>query len=57
MMILCYSRSFSISLITRAGTPTARELSGISLFTTAPAPITTLFPMVTPGRTVTLAPN
>lgn len=33
--------------MTFAGTPTARELSGMSFVTTAPAPMTTLFPIET----------
>ena len=48
--------TFSISFITLAGTPTAIELSGISRLTTAPAPIITLIPIVTPGSMQTLAP-
>ena len=36
--------------ITLHGFPTATVLDGISLFTTLPAPITTLFPIVTPGK-------
>ena len=39
--------SFSSSFITLAGTPTANESSGMSLVTTAPSPITTLFPILT----------
>lgn len=48
--------------MTLAGTPTAIALSGISQTTTAPAPIMTLFPMVTfpiiiaPGLITTLLP-
>ena len=38
----------------RAGTPTARELAGMLFVTTEPAPMTTLSPMVTPGRIVRL---
>ena len=50
--------SFSvISRITLQGTPAAKELAGISLVTTLPAPITHPSPMVTPGQTVTDAPN
>ena len=37
--------------------PTATTPSGISRLTTLPAPITVLLPMVTPGNTVTEAPN
>ena len=48
---------FLIVLITLHGLPTARELSGISFTTTLPAPMTQLSPIVTPGTTVTLAPN
>ena len=40
----------------RAGTPAARELSGISFVTTDPAATTTLLPMLTPGRIVTFPP-
>ena len=40
-----------IARITRHGLPTATELSGISLTTTLPPPITTLLPIVTPGMT------
>ena len=42
----------SIFLTTRAGTPNASALSGMSCVTTAPAPMTTLLPMVTPGHKV-----
>lgn len=41
---------------TRAGFPYAVELSGTSLVTTDPAPITAFFPIRTPHRTVTLVP-
>ena len=37
--------------------PTAIEFEGISLVTTEFAPITAPSPIVTPGNTVTLAPN
>ena len=47
----------SIVLMTFAGTPAIRLLSGIFLVTTAPAAITHPAPMVTPGITETLAPN
>lgn len=43
-------------LIILAGTPPANELLGISLVTTAPAAMTTLLPIVTPGVIVTLPP-
>lgn len=43
-------------LIILAGTPAMTQLSGISLVTTAPAATTTLLPIVTPGRIVTLPP-
>ena len=46
-----------IFLTTRPGTPKTKELSGISFVTTLPAPITQLFPIVTPGQTVTLLAN
>jgi hypothetical protein len=42
--------------MTLQGLPTATLLSGMSLTTTLPAPMTTLLPMVTPGRTWTAAP-
>ena len=41
---------------TFAGTPATTTSSGTSLFTTAPAAITTLEPTVTPGSTKALAP-
>lgn len=47
-----FSRSFSSSLMSRAGTPPTRLLSGTSFVTTAPAAMTTLLPMLTPGRMV-----
>ena len=40
-----------ISLTILQGFPTAITLSGRSFVTTLPAPITTLFPIVTPGMT------
>lgn len=46
-----------ISLITLHGTPAAKLSGGMFLVTTLPAPITQLSPMVTPGQTVTEAPN
>ncbi len=49
-------RAGSKSLIFFAGTPPTSVLSGMSLVTTAPAATTTLLPMVTPGRMVTLPP-
>ena len=49
-------RADSKSLIFFAGTPPTSVLSGMSLVTTAPAATTTLLPMVTPGRMVTLPP-
>lgn len=42
--------------MTLTGLPTATALSGMSWVTTAPAPITTLLPMVTPISTVALPP-
>ena len=45
-----------ISLITRAGLPARTTLSPKDLVITAPAPATTLFPSVTPGRTMTPPP-
>lgn len=45
-----------ISLTTCAGEPTATHRAGMSVVTTAPAPITAPSPMVTPGRMVTLPP-
>ena len=46
-----------ISRITCAGLPTAIELAGMSRVTTEPAPIMEFEPIVTPGVTVTFAPN
>jgi hypothetical protein len=43
-------------LITFAGFPTAKELSGISFVTTDPAPITHPFPIVIPGQITELPP-
>ena len=51
-----FSTSLSISRMSFAGTPPTRLLSGTSFVTTAPAAMTTLFPMVTPGKIVTLPP-
>ena len=45
-----------IFFITLHGIPTAILLDGISLFTTLPAPITTLSPIFTPGSTITFPP-
>lgn len=45
-----------IVFITLQGFPTAIELAGILLFTTLPAPIVTLSPIVTPGRILAPAP-
>ena len=58
LYIISYTnyRSYFISFITLHGFPTATLFDGISLFTTLPAPITTLSPMVTPGRTTTFPP-
>ena len=42
--------------ITLQGFPTAKTLDGIFLVTTLPAPITVLFPILTPGRIVVLPP-
>ncbi len=39
------------------GTPTTSLLSGISLVTTVPAPITTLFPIFTFGKIVQFPPK
>ena len=44
----------SICLITLHGFPAANTPEGISRVTTLPAPMTVLFPIVTPGRIVTL---
>ncbi len=41
-----------IFLMTFAGTPPTRVLSGTSLVMTAPAAATTLLPIVTPGQIV-----
>lgn len=43
--------------IVRAGTPATMVFAGMSLLTTAPAAMTQLSPMVTPGRTMAPAPN
>ena len=51
-IVIWYYNSF----ITLQGTPTATTFDGISLFTTLPAPITTLSPIVTPGSTTTFPP-
>jgi len=45
-----------ISRNTMQGLPTAITPTGISLFTTLPAPIMLPFPIVTPPHTVALAP-
>lgn len=42
---------------TTAGTPAARESSGISRVTTLPAAMMQRLPMVTPGQTTTLPPS
>ena len=44
-------------LFTTAGTPAARESSGISRVTTLPAAMMQRLPMVTPGQTTTLPPS
>lgn len=44
------------SLTTRHGLPYAITLSGISLVTTLPAPMTVFWPMVTPGK-ITVPPT
>lgn len=41
--------------MTLQGLPNARELGGMSLVTTLPAPMTEPSPIVTPGRTTTFA--
>lgn len=46
-----FSSCSVMARITLQGLPTATELSGISLTTTLPPPITTLLPIVTPGMT------
>ncbi|MDY2981366.1 MAG: hypothetical protein SOR81_07195 [Fusobacterium sp.] len=46
-----------ISLKTLQGFPTAITPAGISFVTTEPAPIIELSPIVTPPKTVQLAPN
>lgn len=43
-------------LMTFAGTPTAMEKGGISLLTTAPAPMTLPLPIVTPSKILTPEP-
>ena len=52
-----YHTHHLICFTTRQGLPTAIQSAGISRVTTEPAPITALSPMVTPGKTVTLAPS
>ena len=55
---LCIMLSASvISRMGWQGTPAAKWLAGMSRVTTLPAPMTQLSPMVTPGQTVTFAPN
>src|SRR5699024_11925649 len=49
---LLYSNFFRTS----HGFPKASTLSGISLVTTHPAPMVTLFPMVTPGKIIEFPP-
>src|SRR3954464_3301635 len=46
----------SIDITLRAGLPKTRTLGGTSAVTTAIEAITLLFPIVTPGNTVALAP-
>jgi len=46
----------SFFLMTTQGFPTAIELLGMSFVTTEFAPIVTLFPIVTSGKTVAFAP-
>lgn len=46
----------SILRIIRQGLPTAKQLSGIDLVTTLPAPIVELSPMLTPGKMTVLPP-
>lgn len=55
-MSLLISQS-SILLINRAGMPPTTVLAATSLFTTAPAPMTALSPIVTPCRMVALEPT
>ena len=43
--------------ITLQGTPAAKLSAGISRVTALPAPMTQWSPIVTPGQTVTEAPN
>ena len=45
-----------LSRYTRHGFPNATLSDGTSLVTTLPAPMTTLSPMVTPGRTIAPPP-
>lgn len=46
-----------VDFMIRAGFPTATLLSGMSWVTTLPAPMTTLLPIVTPGRITEPAPT
>ena len=56
--ILCFinCKFYYNCFITLQGFPTATTFDGISLFTTLPAPITVLSPIVTPGSTITFPP-
>jgi hypothetical protein len=44
-------------IMTLAGLPTATQKAGTLFVTTEPAPITELFPIVTPGKTTQLDPT
>lgn len=54
LLLICYS--FAMYFIILAGTPPTTALAGTSLFTTAPAAIIALSPMVTPDKIVACAP-
>ena len=52
IIVFIDQRSFSMVLMTFAGTPPTRVLSGTSFVTTAPAATTAFRPIVTPGQMV-----
>lgn len=54
--LFVFARIHYTCLMTLAGTPPTTTLSGTSFVTTAPAAMTTLFPMVKPGKIVQLPP-
>ena len=52
IIVFIDQRSFSMVLMTFAGTPPTKVLSGTSFVTTAPAATTAFRPIVTPGQMV-----